>query len=140
MGKLITYIIMMSGLMLLFHFTGLTQECGDDGMCEATTPSGQLLNLIIKPEEISLSTLKNNVELAVAGVGAVLIIAAGVFIGNVELAVMGSLSIYLISLLLDFFVVFNKIRETNPVFAVLFFGPIIFVYILVVAEWWRGRD
>jgi len=140
MGKLTTYIIMMSGLMLLFYLTGLIQECTNDGLCETTTPNSQLLNLVLKPQDISLTTLETNVELAIAGVGVVLVIAAGLFIGNVELAVMGSLSIYLISLFLDFLAVFNRIREANPVLALLFFAPIMFMYILIVAEWWRGGD
>ena len=73
------------------------------------------------------------------GVGAVLIIAAGLFIGNVELAVMGSFAIYCFNLGWDFLAVFNRVREANPVLAILFFGPILFFYVIVIIDWWRGK-
>ena len=130
----------MTGLMLLFYFTGLVQECSDDGLCEATSPNSQLLNFLMRPENSRNSIIGQKGILILEGVGAVLIIAAGLFIGNVELAVMGSFAIYYFNLGWDFLSVFNRVREANPVLAILFFGPILFFYVIVIIDWWRGRD
>jgi len=39
MGKLTTYVVVITGLMLLFHFTGLVVQCDADAFCENTTPN-----------------------------------------------------------------------------------------------------
>ena len=140
MGKLTTYTLMMTGLMLLFYFTGLVQECTDDGLCEADSPNSQLLNFLIRPENSRSSIIGQKGILILEGVGAVFLIAAGLFIGNVELAVMGSFAIYYFNLGWDFLAVFNRVRAANPVIAILFFGPILFFYVIVIIDWWRGRD
>ena len=130
---------MMSGLLLLFYFTGLLIECDDNGMCEATSPNAQLLNFLMRPENSRSSIIGQKGILILEGVGAVLIIAAGLFIGNVELAVMGSFAIYYFNLGWDFLAVFNVVREANPVIAVLLFGPLLFFYVIVIIDWWRGK-
>ena len=130
---------MMSGLLLLFYFTGLLQECTDDGMCEATSPNSQLLNFLMSPENSRSSIIGQKGILILEGVGAVLLIAAGLFIGNVELAVMGSFAIYYFNLGWDFLAVFNVVREANPVIAVLVFGPLLFFYVIIIIDWWRGK-
>jgi len=139
MGRLTTYTLMMSGLLLLFYFTGLLTECDDDGMCEATSPNSQLLNFLLRPERSRSSIIGQKGILILEGVGAVLIIAAGLFIGNVELAVMGSFAIYYFNLGWDFLAVFNVVREANPVIAVLLFGPVLFFYVIIIIDWWRGH-
>ena len=40
----------MTGLVLLFYFTGLNQEVTNDGTCEGQTPSSKLLNILLQPE------------------------------------------------------------------------------------------
>ncbi len=140
MGKLTTYMIMMSGLMLLFYFTGLIQTVTDDGTCEGDTPNAKLLNILLQPDCMREGTLGRNTILAMSGVGAVLIIAAGLFIGNVELAVMSTVAIYLFTLGWDFLAVFQRVFEVNPVFALLLFAPLLFFYVITMLEWWRGRD
>ena len=130
----------MSGLMLLFYFTGLLQECTNDGLCEATTANSQLLNFLLKPENVKSSIIGQNGILVIQGVVAGVIILTGLIIGNVELAVLGSFAIYYFNLGWDFLVVYARIRESNPVLAVLFFGPFLFFYVIVIIDWWRGRD
>lgn len=140
MGKLTTYTLMMSGLLLLFYFTGLLQECDDNGMCEATSPNSQLLNFLMRPENVKSSVVGTKGILILEGVAAALIITTGLIIGNIELAVMGSFAIYYFNLGWDFLAVFNRVRGANPVIAVLIFGPILLYYVIVILDWWRGRD
>ncbi len=140
MGRLTTYTIMMSGIMLLFYFGGLLTTCDDNGMCEATSPNSQLLNFLMRPERSRSSIIGQKGILILEGVGAVLIIAAGLFIGNVELAVMGSFAIYYFNLGWDFLSVFNVMREVAPVLSILLFAPALFFYVIVIIDWWRGRD
>ena len=140
MGKLTTYTLVMTGLLLLFYFTGLLQECSDDGLCEATSPNSQLLNFLMRPQNSRSSIIGQKGILVLEGVTAAALILLGLVIGNVELAVMGSFAIYYFNLGWDFLSVFNRVREANPVIAVLFFGPILFFYVIVIIDWWRGRD
>ena len=140
MGRLTTYTLVMTGLMLLFYFTGLLQECGDDGLCEAASPNSQLLNFLMSPENSRGSIIGQKGLLILEGVTAALLIIAGLVIGNVELAVMGSFAIYYFNLGWDFLAVFNRVREANPVIAILFLGPILFFYVIIIIDWWRGRD
>ncbi len=140
MGRLTTYTIMMSGLMLLFYFGGLLTTCDDNGMCEANSPNSQLLNFLMRPERSRSSIIGVKGVLILQGVSAAALILLGVFIGNVELAVMGSFAIYYFNLGWDFLAVFNVMREAAPVLAVLLFAPALFFYVIIIIDWWRGRD
>ncbi len=139
MSKLITMVGIMTGLMLLFYFTGLIQEQTDEGNCEGQTPNSKLLNILLQPQCMKDSTIGRKAVLVVGSVAGVLVIAAALFIPNIELAIMGSLAIYFLTLLWDFMVVFQKVWESSPVFAILFFGPLMFIFIIVIIDWWRGR-
>lgn len=140
MGKLTTYTIFMTGIMLLFYFTGLLQECGDDGLCQSNTPNSAMLNLLMNVDDLRDLTFSEKAILVLEGVSAALIIATGVFIGNIELAAIGPFAIYYFNLGWDFLAVFNVVREANPVIATLIFAPFFYLYVIVIVDWWRGRD
>ena len=139
MGKIITMVMVMSGLMLLFYFGGLLQEATINGECEGQTPNSKLLNILLQPECMKDSTIGRKTILVIGSVAGVLVIAAAVFIPNIELAIMGSLAIYFFTLLWDFMVVFQKVYNVAPALAILFFGPFMFVFIITIIDWWRGR-
>ena len=139
MSKLITMMVIMTGLMLLFYFGGLIQEETDDGTCEGLTPNSKLLNILLQPECMKDSTLGVKAITIIGSVAGVVIIAAAVFIPNIELAIMGSLAIYLLTLLWDFMVVFQKVFEVAPVLAILIFAPLTMSFIIIIIDWWRGR-
>jgi len=130
MGKLTTYIIVMSGIMLLFYFGGLIDA----------TPNSTFLNLLLSPEKIQTLTLYEKGILVLEGIGAAAIITLGILTRNIELAVMGPFAIYYFNLGWDFLAVFNKVRSVNPVIAILFFSPMMILYVITILEWWRGRD
>ena len=130
MGKLTTYLIIMSGLMLLFYFTGLLQDTGNS----------TLLTLLLNPEDLQDSGFKIQVFLVLEGIAAVAVIAIGVITGNLELAVMAPFAIYLFNLGWDFLKVFTVVAEANPVFGTLIFAPVLLLYGVAIVEFWRGRD
>jgi hypothetical protein len=141
MGKLTTYVLIMTGLTLLFYFTGLTSECTNDAFCSGTTPSSQLLDILIRPERISDSSIVNQTTLIFAG-----IVAVGIFVGlgfalNLESALVGTFAAFLLPLLLfDFLSIYNKVASVSRELAILAFSPIIFLFAITIIEWWRGRD
>lgn len=141
MGKLTTYMLVLSGLMLLFYFTGLTQDCSD-GLCNGATPNSALLNAVMHPENIQEMPTWTKILLALEGVGAILGgIAIGYFSGgNLQAIVTAPVAIFFFSLLADFLYVFNRVREVNSFFAIVLFGPVIFLYVITIIEWWTGRD
>jgi len=140
MSKIITMAMIMTGLMLLFYFGGLTQTETDDGTCEGQTPNSKLLNILLQPECMKESTIGRKTLAVIGSVTGVMIIAAAVFIPNIELAIMGALAIYFFTLLWDFMVVFQKVYAVAPVLAILLFAPFMFIFVITIIDWWRGRS
>ena len=132
MGKTTTYILIMSGLMLLFYFSGLL-----DG-----TISSRLLNIILTPESFgnTSGTLYLEVMGVLLGIAAGTGIVIGILTKNVELAIVSPLAVWLLSLFFDFIRVFLKVFAENPVIAVLLFSPIMLLWFITIVDWWRGRD
>jgi len=64
MSKLYTYLAIMSGVMLVFYFAGLTSECigddkipgtaDDDTYCENNGAHSTILNLVIRPQSMQV--------------------------------------------------------------------------------------
>lgn len=140
MGKLTTYVLLMTGLVVLFYFTGLLTVCNDEGSCSGATPSSNLLDFALNPQNLKET---NFFEKAIITIG--LAIAAGVaalatIFGKGELVIMGGMTIYITGLLWDFMFVFSRVYSENPVFAVILFGPLLVLFVITMIEWWRGRD
>lgn len=141
MGKLTTYLFIMSGMVLLFYFGGLLQECGDDGLCEATTPNGKLIDILLHPENMRQSTLGDYVVGILAGLAVVgSLIFSGYLYDRLEYAAIAAFVGFLFNVAWDFIAVFNVVREATPVLAILVFAPFLLVFILSVVEFLRGRD
>lgn len=138
MAKFHTYILLMTGLMLLFYFTGLA-SCDNPalGVCN---PTSTLLNLLLGVEGTESSTLWSNLVLAMVGTAAGFTVAIGIITRNVELAVTGPMTVYLATLLWNFIDVVNKVREANDTLGLLLFAPVLFLFVIVTVEWWRGRN
>ncbi len=128
MGKFGTYILVMSGLMLLFYFTGITEQTG------TTT----LLNLLLNPEGFQNTPLAIKATAIFTGILASAIVVGFAIAGNVELGVMVAFTTFLFNSLWDFLAVFNKVASVNPVLAILIFSPLLFLFIVTTIEWWRG--
>ena len=141
MGKFTTYMIMMAGLVLLFHFTGLTQQCDDDGLCEGKTPNSDLLGLLLSPDDMpnrNLTDFSDEALLIFEGLAAVAI-SVGFFVsGKPELALVGPFAIFFFNLGWDILFVIVEVSKENPVLAILIFSPLLLVFITTIIEWWRG--
>lgn len=130
MGRLATYVMVMSGLMLLFYFTGLLEDTG----------SSALLDLLLSPEDYKESSLNTQIGLVLLGIGSMGAIIIGVVTRNIELSLMGPLAIWILSLFWDFTKIFTKVYSENPVVAILLLSPIMFLWFITVVDWWRKWD
>lgn len=129
MGKLTTYILMMSGLTLLFYFTGLTDN----------TINSTLLTLLLNPSNLSTSALGTQISLVLIGIATAGIVI-GFFSQNSELILIAPFTIWLLGVLWDFLSVANKVYSVNPVISILFFSPLLLLFGVTIVEFWRGRD
>ncbi|HPE15046.1 MAG TPA: hypothetical protein PLT65_04350 [Bacilli bacterium] len=129
MGRLTGFIVLLSGLVLIFNLFGLTS-------------SSSLVNFLLHPETYT----SNEIYLAVT-------VMIGLFLvtGAVSLFVSGSYKIDFISLapmillflafLNELLAIFNALAVGGAgarIFAVLIMSPMFIMYIMIVIEWWRG--
>lgn len=141
MTKLTKYLVIIAGLVLLFHFSGLTTQCGEDGLCQSQTPSSVLLNLLLNIKnlpETGLSSFTNKGIAILEGIVAAAIIVGAIAFRNPELVLVGSYTILLFNLGWDILYVFLVIANLNIVIALLLFSPIMIVFLPTIIEWWRG--
>jgi len=137
MGKMTTYILIMSGIMVLMYYGGLI-DGGDT-----------LLTLLLNPQNISFSSFfTDKIVAVIEGLAGATIAVALVASGKPELGAMSILAIYLGDLGFNFIKVFNKLASIGAVegatfgnylpIAVLLFAPITLLFVITLAEWWRG--
>lgn len=130
MERLGTFLIIMSGLMLLFYMTGLVTD----------TATSTLLDLALNPENIASTSLITLILTAVLTLSALGSIFLGFSNKNTELIATGTLISYLLALGWDFLKVFSVVYAANGALAILLMGPLFFIYGLTVFDWWRGND
>lgn len=138
MGKLAMYLVIISGVLLLFHFAGLVER----------TPNSYLLNATmnyqnIQQEDIYKLETGSNKGIGLKGYLAGAIAAAiiiGFFVANTELALNSLFMLYIVSLLFDIFAVTAKVNSVNSILATLIFGPLILLLMLTIVEWINKRD
>ncbi len=130
MGKLTTYMIVISGLLLLFHLGGLIDK----------TPNAELLTAILNPENIKEGNLGLKAIIAIEAIGLVGAVILGLRGGNVELAASSLFAVFLLNFGWDLVRVFSVLRDANEVMALLILSPIMILYVITIVEWWRGRD
>ena len=130
MGKLTTYMIIISGLLLLFHLGGLVDE----------TPNSEILTAVLSPQNLQDTSFGLKAVVAIQFIGLAGAVVLGIRGGNVELAASSAFAIFLLNAFWDLTVVFNVIRNVNEVMALLIFSPIMILFIITILEWWRGRD
>jgi len=132
MGRMATYLVMASGLLLLFYFGGLLEG--------SASTSNLLLNALLNPQTLA------DAPIAAIGVAAITALALGgifagaFFAGNLDLIALSSFAVFLLNLLWSFYDVYLRIAEANVVLAVIIFAPLLILLILTSVEWWRGRD
>ncbi|HDY67448.1 MAG TPA: hypothetical protein ENH85_06640 [Candidatus Scalindua sp.] len=138
-GKLFLFLGIVSGLMLLFYFTGLTKICDGD-VCDNAGATSELLDLLLSPDKISFKDMGNKGQIALVGIAAV-VAGVGLFIsGKPELALIAPFAIFLMSLVFEVTKILSVVYSVNPVIALLLFSPLMILIVPTVLEWWRGRD
>jgi len=117
----------MAGTSLLFYFFGLV-----DGGATDT-----FVNLLLSVESLQSST-KIGIFLSLAAGVLGVAFGAAVLGFRADLVVFAVAVAPLIAFGWDFLVVFLKLKDLAPVFAILVLAPMIFLWIITVLEWWRG--
>ena len=77
------------------------------------------------------------------GLSVVGAIVVGAITKNVELAVMTPIVAYVASVLWGFIDVYNKLAaesEAGKVIGLILFAPLLFLFVLILLDWWRGKD
>ena len=131
MGKLTTYILIMSGLMLLFYFSGLLPE---------GTVSNTLLSMLLNPGNLKNSPIGLDSDVLFTGVMTAGLVIGYLLYSNVELGITAIFVLAMGGFLWDFTRVYNVVYLANPVIAILLFSPVMLLFIITLIEWWRGRD
>lgn len=130
MGKLTMYLILMSGLTLLFYFTGLLED----------TASSTLFNLLFNVQGISTNALVLSVLSITVLVGAATTLSTFFVVIDYRTILRAGFVTFMLSLFWDFLAVTAKIMSINVVFGVLFLAPLALVYILTVYEFFEQME
>ncbi len=132
MGNMITYLAIVTGILLLFHYTGII------GSGEGSV----ILDIITNPENIKNIPTSGVIELSITGVLAAGIAIAVFYGASLELLAMSTIALFFWNLLTDMLVIYNKIVIVNtnyiPIATILVAVPF-FILLIVIVDWWRGR-
>jgi len=130
MGKFTTYMLLTTGIVLLFYFGGLLTG----------TATSTVLTLLLHPESLQnwsgTTILFASISTAAIFAG----IIAGIIVRNVELAIMSAIVPVFAAFGWDIIQVYLVLAAEIPVLAILFMSPVMFVYVMSIVEFWRGRD
>lgn len=126
-----TFLLIMTGLMLAFYLFGILPE--------ASTPNSVIMNFLLHPENAQTSTVVL-IILGYIAAGYATSLVLGFFVKNTEWSIMGPIGVYLLSLMYDFIVVYQKIAESNIVIAMLIFSPLLILWLFTCIDFIRGRD
>jgi hypothetical protein len=125
-----TFMMIMLGIALLFHIFGVIPS---------TTPNSILLNTILNPQDIASSPIMITV-LAALTLASGLSVFLGFYTRNVEYALMIPIGLALFTLMWDFLAVVAVISAASKILAVIILGPLLFIWVLTVVDYIRGRD
>jgi hypothetical protein len=125
-----TFMMIMLGIALLFHIFGVIPS---------TTPNSILLNTILNPQDIASSPIMITVLVALT-LASGLSVFLGFYTRNVEYALMIPIGLALFTLMWDFLAVVAVISAASKILAVIIFGPLLFIWVLTVVDYIRGRD
>jgi len=129
-NRLITYLTVLGVVLIGFHIAGLIQD----------TPSQVILNFIKNPDTFQNSSIYLQIVSILTALG-VAGVAVGLAFGDrVQWALTTGLAAILLTVGWDIIAIFNLIADFNPTLALMLISPFVFIYMMVVMEWWRSRD
>lgn len=123
MNQMTTFIIVMTGLTVLFYIFGVG--------------SAPLLDLFLNPDDMSTSAFYVNLTTAILAASALVL---GLVYKNAELATMTAVVPVVLNVLWCFNEVIKQVYAASPVLALIFFSPIMFYFMVAIVDYWRGRD
>lgn len=132
MGRAVTTLMIMAGLMVVFHLFGLIEP--------GTTPNSVLLQYLLDPSGAPLTSIWATIFGAISLVALTGSVVVGLLTRNIELTVMVTITTFLFTLVWDFLSVVNVIASVSPALAVIVFGPSFFIIATTMVDFWRGRD
>ncbi len=138
MGRMVTYISIAMGLSILFYLAGITVDCTEAG-CTGTTPTGKLIDYALNPSKVIELPLSTFLIAGLTGVAIAGVLVVGRLLGSTELAFFGLIAAGLLTLGLDFMAVYDNIVGGSKIIG-LIISLFFVIFIITVAEWWRGRD
>lgn len=131
MSKLLTYIAILSVIIILFHLSGIITG----------TPLSFFADAVLRPESLRTNQFYTTVYGAILAILVGSSIVIGLFIPQrLDIIVLVPVAIMLFLVGWDLFVVYNTLRMINDALALVIFSPLMIIYILTVVEWWRGKD
>ena len=128
MGKMTTYLLIMSGITLLFYFGGLLVGTG----------SSAILNTLLKIGTIGDGSVffYTKIYVAIITMGAV-VVGLGIISRSPEWIALAPVALFLLSFGWDFYAIFIIGYAINPAMGLLM-TPLFLIWILGVFEWFRG--
>jgi len=130
MSKFINFMVIMSGLVILFHVFGVVTD----------TPNALLLDLLLNPEDMKDKSTFIQFISALEAIGLIGAVLIGLLTRNVELVAAATFTIWVVNMAMDFLSVVMALSSESRVLAVLIFSPFLLAYILSAFLYWRGRD
>lgn len=132
MGQSTTFIMVLSGLLLVFYLGGMMQD--------VSTPNTLFLDLVTNPQGMQSHSLLTQILAALTGAAAISGLIVGIVSRDAQFSVKAPVAAYLLNLGYDFVTLFGKVYAANEVIALLLFGVIFLMYIVAVFGWWSGND
>jgi hypothetical protein len=129
MNQMTTFILIFSGLGILFYVMGIGGQNGT---------SNPMIALLLDPGSMNVSLFWTAIVAQTAALGAAFFI--GYYTKNVELAAMTAILPLVISNLMNFGFVISAVFAFNKVITVLVFGPLMYLLTMTTVDYWRGRD
>lgn len=132
MGKLSTYLITMSGIIIISYAFGLLQN----------TFTSAILNVVFNPTSAETSALFQ--FLLQPGTGFIalalsIVVTAIVQVTKNDFMIIAPIVAVLLNFMFDFLAIFQVIAAaTHTIVATMIFSPLIVLYFFTVIEWWRG--
>lgn len=129
MGKLTTYLLIISGIMILMYYAGFLNG------------SDSLLTYLLNPSTMRDNGLALTIVAAVTAITTVVYLVAWAITGDRKSAALAPVAIYLLDLGYEILKVFNTLQSMNASYTpllVIFFAPLLLIYTLTIIEWWNG--
>lgn len=125
MGRMANFIMLFSGIMLVFYFFGGLQQ-------------SSFLTLLLNPASLSTSEFYKNLTGAlIVGIGGIII---GAITRNLELGIMVTITGGIALILWDILMALAIVGGTFQWIPILLFSPLLLLFAITVIDYWRGRD